>query len=211
MASRVRDTALNPMTANTTFDFRTKYTRTNFVTRSLLRGFFGAVEKLVRRAKPQRMFEVGCGEGFSTQQLHAMFPQVELHACDIEERLVAAAQENNPQIPITLQSIYKLQAQDQSYGLVLAMEVLEHVEDPARALQELVRVANPWIIVTVPREPLWRILNVARGKYLSDLGNTPGHIQHWSQRSFSRFINGSAAVVQVLTPLPWTVILARRR
>jgi len=199
------------MTPSTTFDFRTKYTRTNFLTRFLLRGFFGAVEKLARRANPRRMLEVGCGEGFSTQRLHAMFPQAELHACDIEERLVAAAQDNNPQISITLQSIYELQAQDQSYCLVLAMEVLEHVEDPARALDELVRVANPWLIVSVPREPLWRILNVARGKYLSDLGNTPGHIQYWSQRSFARFVSGSAEVVQVLAPLPWTVVLARRR
>jgi hypothetical protein len=30
----------------------------------------------------------------------------------------------------------------------------------------------------VPREPIWRIGNMARGRYLGDLGNTPGHIQH---------------------------------
>jgi 2-polyprenyl-3-methyl-5-hydroxy-6-metoxy-1,4-benzoquinol methylase len=199
------------LTQSTTFDFRSKYTRTNPLTRFLLNGFFDAVEKLVRRANPRRVLEVGCGEGFSTQRLRAMLPQAELHACDVEERLVAAAQANNPQIPITLQSIYELHAQDQLCDLVLAMEVLEHLEDPARALKGLVSVANPWLIVSVPREPLWRVLNMARGKYLSDLGNTPGHIQHWSQRSFARFVSGFAEVVEVLPPLPWTVVLAKRR
>jgi 2-polyprenyl-3-methyl-5-hydroxy-6-metoxy-1,4-benzoquinol methylase len=140
-----------------------------------------------------------------------MLPQAELHACDVEERLIEAAQANNPQVPITLQSIYELHAQDRFYDLVIAMEVLEHLEEPARALNELVRVADPWLIVSVPREPIWRVLNMARGKYLSDLGNTPGHIQHWSQRSFTRLVGGFADVVTVLAPLPWTVVLARRR
>jgi len=199
------------MNQSTTFDFRSKYTRTNPLTSFLLNGFFGAVEKLVRRANPRRVLEVGCGEGFSTQRLRAMLPQAELHACDVEERLVAAAQANNPQIPITLQSIYELHAQDPLYDLVLAMEVLEHLEDPTRGLKELVRVANPWLIASVPREPLWRVLNMARGKYFSDLGNTPGHIQHWSQRSFARFVSDFAEVVEVLAPLPWTIVFARRR
>ena len=35
-----------------------------------------------------------------------------------------------------------------------------------------------------PREPLWRGLNIARGAYLKDLGNTPGHLNHWSKRGF---------------------------
>jgi 2-polyprenyl-3-methyl-5-hydroxy-6-metoxy-1,4-benzoquinol methylase len=199
------------MTPSTTFDFGSKYTRTNRFTRVLLDGFFGAVETLVRRVTPRRALEVGCGEGFSTQRLRAMLPQAELHACDVEERLVAATRAHNPQIPVTLQSIYELHAQDTSFDLVLALEVLEHLEDPTRGLKEVLRVANPWLIASVPREPLWRALNMARGKYLTNLGNTPGHIQHWSQRSFVRFVSDFAEVVEVLAPLPWTIVCARRR
>jgi hypothetical protein len=55
------------------------------------------------------------------------------------------------------------------------------------------------------------VLNLARGKYLKDMGNTPGHLQHWSRRSFLRLVSSYAEVVKVLTPLPWTVVLCRTK
>ncbi len=41
---------------------------------------------------------------------------------------------------------------------------------------------NGFILLSVPKEPIWRICNMARGKYWKDLGNTPGHIQHWTKK-----------------------------
>lgn len=87
------------MTQSTTFDFRSKYTRTHPLTRFLLDGFWGAVEELVRRANPRRVLEVGCGEGFSTLRLRAILPQAELQACDVEERLVASCASQQPPDP----------------------------------------------------------------------------------------------------------------
>ena len=42
--------------------------------------------------------------------------------------------------------------------------------------------------VLFPFEPVWRLGNMARGRYLKDLGNTPGHVNHWSRWSFRRFV-----------------------
>ena len=75
---------------------------------------------------------------------------------------------------------------DDEFEIATAMEVLEHVPDAADVLSEMARVSSKWILVSVPREPLWRGLNMARGAYWRDLGNTPGHINHWSKRSFAR-------------------------
>ena len=69
-----------------------------------------------------------------------------------------------------------------------AAEVLEHLEDTEAAVNVLAQIATPYLVVSVPREPLWRILNLARGAYLKDLGNTPGHVQHWSTASFLRLL-----------------------
>ena len=55
-------------------------------------------------------------------------------------------------------------------------------DDPERALDVLAGLARPWLIASVPREPLWRALNLARLSYVGDLGNTPGHLNHWSKR-----------------------------
>ena len=91
------------------------------------------------------------------------------------------------------------------------LRVLEHLDDPARALGVLLRLAQPHPIVSVPREPLWRMLNMARCRYWRALGNTPGHLQHWSTRGFLALLEDQLEVREVRTPLPWTMALCRRR
>jgi 2-polyprenyl-3-methyl-5-hydroxy-6-metoxy-1,4-benzoquinol methylase len=94
---------------------------------------------------------------------------------------------------------------------VLAIEVLEHVDDPPAALAEIARVARGDVVLSVPREPLWRLLNMTRGRYLGRLGNTPGHIQHWSSASFERLVSRHLEVTGTWRPLPWTLLRARAR
>jgi 2-polyprenyl-3-methyl-5-hydroxy-6-metoxy-1,4-benzoquinol methylase len=202
----------SPVQAETAYDFGSKYTKQNLVTRLLLDRFFGAVETAIHRAAPKNVLEVGCGEGFSTQRIQRMLAgSARFEACDVEQRLVNAATANNPSVKISRDSIYALSRADGAVDLVLALEVLEHLEDPARALRELVRATSRWLVLSVPREPIWRIANFARGRYVRDLGNTPGHIQHWSTSGFARFVGEVADVRLVRTPLPWTVLLAEKR
>jgi hypothetical protein len=59
----------------------------------------------------------------------------------------------------------------------------------------------------VPREPLWRGLNLARGAYVQSLGNTPGHVNHWSRRGFVRLLARHGRVIEVRSPFPWTMLL----
>ena len=66
-------------------------------------------------------------------------------------------------------------------------------------------------MLSVPREPVWRIANLARLKYIRAFGNTPGHVNHWSRRSFVDFVGRELDVGQVLSPFPWTMLAARRR
>jgi hypothetical protein len=40
-----------------------------------------------------------------------------------------------------------------------------------------------------------------------DLGNTPGHLNHWTRRGFVSFLESRFEVVSVRTPLPWTMAL----
>ncbi len=197
--------------SDTSYDFGDKYRRQSFAARLLIDRFFAAVGRELRAAAPQSVLEVGCGEGFSTQRLAAMLgPAVSFAACDVEERLVAAARAQNPSVPITRESIYGLPRPDAQVELVLALEVLEHLEEPERALRELLRVSSRFVLLSVPREPLFRAANFLRGKYVKTLGNTPGHIQHWSAHGFARLIRQHAAVRTVRTPFPWTLVLAEK-
>ncbi len=103
----------------------------------------------------------------------------------------------------------RLPFSDDEFETVTALEVLEHVEGPRDMLDEMSRVASRRILVSVPREPVWRMLNMARGAYIRDLGNTPGHLNHWSKKSFVRLLEDYGEVDDVRTPFPWTMVLLR--
>jgi hypothetical protein len=87
--------------------------------------------------------------------------------------------------------------------------VLEHVTDPEHTVAEMAHVARSHLIVSVPREPLWRALNMARGAYLRDLGNTPGHVNHWSRRGFVELLSRHGEIIEIRSPFPWTMIFLR--
>ncbi len=126
----------------------------------------------------------------------------------MDPELIRLARWRNPGLPITRESIYHFEREPHSVDLIFVLEVLEHLEDPDAALAELQRVTARHVILSVPREPIWRILNMARGSYLCDFGNTPGHLNHWSTRSFVATVNRYFVVRAVRTPLPWTIVHA---
>jgi SAM-dependent methyltransferase len=92
--------------------------------------------------------------------------------------------------------------------LVVGLEVLEHVPQPERALADIARVCRGTAILSVPREPIWRAGNMARGRYLKDWGNTPGHVNHWSSGAFERFVRTRFDVGDIARPVPWTMVRA---
>ena len=87
-------------------------------------------------------------------------------------------------IEFATKNIYKLADPADSARLIVCCEVLEHHEKPRDALGALALIAQPYCLLSVPREPLWRTLNMVRGKYWRGFGNTPGHLQHWSAAAF---------------------------
>ncbi len=183
-----------------------KYGTRNPIARALVRGFLDAVTGLYRSVGARTVLEVGCGEGLLAQQLWSSAPQPKRFvASDLV--LDRISPRLDPSIERVQASIYELPFEDDSFDLVVCCEVLEHIADPARGLAELTRVAGRRVLVSAPWEPLWRAMNLARGRYLRALGNTPGHIQHFSRREFVALASTRMRVLERRTPLPWTILL----
>lgn len=183
-----------------------KYGTNNPVSRALMRGFLGTVTDFYERVAPATVLEVGCGEGHLAHYLvsRAARPK-RFVACDID--LSAASPGLDRLIELRQASAYDLPFEDASFELVVCCEVLEHLSNPQRGLAEIARVSRRAVLVSAPREPLWRLLNIARARYLSDLGNTPGHVQHFSCRALERLASRSLHILALRTPTPWTVLL----
>jgi 2-polyprenyl-3-methyl-5-hydroxy-6-metoxy-1,4-benzoquinol methylase len=189
-----------------------KYNSKKTIARWMQDRFASALENFVIAASPRSIHDIGCGEGYWV--LRWSERAVPVRGCDFSAHVIEMARENaisrglSPAL-FTSRSIYDLDARHDHADLVVCCEVLEHVDNPEDALLALQKIVGRHLIVSIPQEPLWCMLNLLRGKYISRWGNTPGHIQHWSKNEFIRLVSKYFKVIDVKSPLPWTMILCR--
>lgn len=190
-----------------------KYRTANPIARRLMQGFLGAFDELSARVPVSDVLEIGCGEGELSIRLARRGFRV--RGCDISAEIVEEAcrraVQANVEATFRVQPIETIDVAAETAPLVVCCEVLEHLDDPLRGIDVLAELAQPYLLASVPREPLWRVLNMARGKYLGALGNTPGHLNHWSRGGFLRLLARRFDVIEARSPLPWTMALCRRR
>lgn len=188
-----------------------KYGSTNPVVRRLMASFERTLEELLVQASPRTVLDVGCGEGVLTHQW-AQRPGIErIVGIDLDDPQLHDAWKGrqHPNLEYRVMKAENLPFADGEFEASTAIEVLEHVPDPEHTVSEMARVASQHLLVSVPREPLWRGLNLARGAYVKQLGNTPGHVNHWSKRSFVQLLARYGTVVEARSPFPWTMLLVR--
>jgi 2-polyprenyl-3-methyl-5-hydroxy-6-metoxy-1,4-benzoquinol methylase len=187
-----------------------KYGSANPFVRRMMAGFQSTLDELFARADPRSLLDVGCGEGVLVHQwAQRLGERTRVVGIDLQEASIQAgwSQRSAPNLEYRVMQAENLPFADDEFDLATAIEVLEHVPDPEHTLSEMARCAERHLLVSVPREPLWRMLNMARGAYWSELGNTPGHLNHWSRRSFVALLARHGRVIEVRSPFPWTMLL----
>jgi 2-polyprenyl-3-methyl-5-hydroxy-6-metoxy-1,4-benzoquinol methylase len=188
-----------------------KYNTGNPAARALMERFQGTLDELFAQADPQSLLDIGCGEAILTHQWAQRLAPKRVVGLDLEDPAIQAEWEQRqaPNLEYRIMKAENLPFADDEFDVATAIEVLEHVPDPEHTVAEMARVAERWLLVSVPREPLWRVLNIARGAYVKDLGNTPGHVNHWSKRAFVSLLSRHGEVVEARSPFPWTMLLVR--
>jgi 2-polyprenyl-3-methyl-5-hydroxy-6-metoxy-1,4-benzoquinol methylase len=199
-------TPVDEVPTGNTYD---KYGSTNPVVRRLMAGFEGTLAELFAQAAPASVLDVGCGEGVLTHQWAQQLGERRIVGIDLDDDKLKAewATRQRPNLEYRTIPAEHLPFADGEFDMACAIEVLEHVPEPEATLAEMARVASRHLLVSVPREPLWRGLNLARGAYVRDLGNTPGHVNHWSKRAFVALLSRYGTVEEARSPFPWTMVL----
>ncbi|MFP4322440.1 MAG: class I SAM-dependent methyltransferase [Anaerolineales bacterium] len=193
----------NPTYENIPGNYYDKFNASNPAVRWIMRGFRHGLQDLLAQTTYQRVLEIGCGEG----HIQALLQMPGSLASDIDLDILIMARQRFAATHYFLADGTAMPLPSGAFDLVLAIEVLEHVPAPERLLREAIRLSQRYCIFSVPREPLWRALNMARGKYLAAWGNTPGHINHWSTNAFLDFVASQAQIVAHSQPFPWTMVL----
>ncbi|MSW96040.1 MAG: methyltransferase domain-containing protein [Actinobacteria bacterium] len=174
-------------------------------------GFHAQLDELWSLAAATSVLDVGCGEGVLTYEWAERLGDGRIVGIDLDDPLLHEQWKSRqrPNLEYLVMKAENLPFTDGEFDMATAIEVLEHVPDPAETVAEMARCAKRWLLVSVPREPLWRATNMARGAYWRSLGNTPGHVNHWSSGAFHRLLSQHGEVVELRKPFPWTMCLVR--
>jgi len=165
-----------------------KHTTSNWFYRKHLESFYEKLSEVIGLTGCSTLLDAGCGEGFVVDFLSNEHPDLKISGVDISDEAVEFAKEHFGQKAVfRTGSVYKLPFSDRSFDAVLCSEVLEHLDDPNRAMMELKRVARDYVIITVPHEPYFQWLNNV-SQWLH-LGPDCGHVNFWTSNTFQAFVS----------------------
>ncbi|MEN0005382.1 MAG: class I SAM-dependent methyltransferase, partial [Bacteroidota bacterium] len=162
------------------------------------------LEELAQKHRFKQGLSLGTGEGDYDRMLAQYCDQ--LTACDINEADVAFAKKLNSDvanIEYRVENALELSFADDSFDLLISVEVIEHVGQPARMMEEIGRVLKPGgvAIITFPSvdfpftyDPINRILAGVNGKKISQGAYAFGHEYLIDQREFRKWVRKEALV-----------------
>jgi len=189
-----------------------KYHTKNPVYKAIVDRFLRTLKNIVLDMRQARtILEVGCGEGYLCNYVRSLRDFSRVEGVDVSGEIIALARSRYPDISFSVNSVYDLRYGNSAFDVVMACELLEHLADYDKALQEIYRITKRYCILSVPVEPLWRILNLARGAYVARLGNTPGHLQHWGKKAFRELASKYFVIKDLYYPIPWQIAVGEKR
>lgn len=188
-----------------------KHTSKNPIQKLLIKNFYSSLISLAKPLKAETILDAGCGEGFTMDKLSKKGVGKKIEGIEYTKDALSFGKKLFPNLTFRQGSVYELPYKDNSFDLVICTEVLEHLEEPAKALKEILRVSKKYLIISVPNEPFFMLCNFLRGKNLSRFGNDEEHINHWNPLSFKKYLKQNGVKTkEVRLPFPWTTILGEK-
>lgn len=188
-----------------------KHTSKNPIQKFLINNFYSTLISLVKPLKAVSILDAGCGEGFTIERLSKSGIGKNIEGVEYSKEAMSFGKKLFPHLTIKQGSIYDLPYKVNSFDLVVCTEVLEHLEEPAKALGEMLRVSRKYLIISVPNEPLFMLSNFLRGKNLSRFGNDEEHINHWNPLSLKKYLEKNGLrIMKTRLPFPWITILGEK-
>lgn len=188
-----------------------KHSTKNPIERFFVDNFNNTLISVLKPLDIESVLDVGCGEGFTLQRLTNEHIGKKLEGSDSIQEALDLGKKIHPHLKLVKGDLYELPYGNNSFDLLICTEVLEHLEDPKKALKELVRVSKKYILLSVPNEPWFTLSRILRGKDILQIGKHPEHLQYWTSGEFETFVKQES--VSILTkkhPIPWTMILIEK-
>lgn len=160
------------------------------------------VERLLR-VRPERLVEVGCGDGALLAELRRRAVAASLAGFDVSAEAVAAARARGLEDVATFDGA-RLPVADGAFDVAVLSHVLEHVDDAPALLREAARVA-PTVVVELPLEASLSGRRASRRELSAGIG----HVHAFDREAARRLVDraGLRVEAELTDPLPASVHL----
>lgn len=135
--------------------------RTNIFQRFWHSQRINTIKEVLPKNSVDNILDVGCHGGRLTIELKKKFPKAKIYGIDISNNAILFAKKKYKNISFVIDRAEKLSFQSSTFDLVTCFEVLEHVPQPNKVLEEIKRVLkkNGHVLILVPSENiLFRVI-----------------------------------------------------
>jgi SAM-dependent methyltransferase len=182
-----------------------KYSSGNFVVRKLISRMLRSLREAAGSTSASWV-DVGVGEGLALEAMQARAGL--LVGVEYRRDKLALARQRLPEASGIQADAGMLPFSDHSIEVVTCLEVLEHLQAPERAVEELARICRGRCVVSVPWEPFFRLGNLCRGKDVRRWGNNPEHVQQFRPSTLRLLLRRNFGEAHVYPCFPWLIGVA---
>jgi 2-polyprenyl-3-methyl-5-hydroxy-6-metoxy-1,4-benzoquinol methylase len=156
-----------------------------------------AVKRIVADLKPSKIFDLGCGNGSTANELSGM---AIVDGVDVSNSAIAYANKAYPNLRLEVRSVYDDLVLDYgTYPLVMSLEVVEHLYDPRAYAKNMFNLVAPsgYAVVSTPYHGYFK--NVAMSvsgtldRHFTALWDG-GHIKFWSIETLGQLLSEAGFV-----------------
>lgn len=150
--------------------------------------------KTDNRRKNCKLLDAGCGAGAKTVALAMKFPDFSVTGCDISKKAIGEASSKNNKIKFMRGDLTRLPFKNGEFDLVVMNSVLDHTNNPQKAIAEVGRVLKKggMYLVTGPLEADMQTLHGYFTKYIKSFRGFRkrrlGHNFAFSHESFLQLL-----------------------
>lgn len=169
--------------------------------------------ELIPKKEGAKILDAGCGEGHLLEMISKKVNQKNvnqknLYGADITKIALEKAKERVTHANFSLQDLSNLDYKDEFFEVVICTEVIEHIPEYKKVINELKRVLKKggYLIMTFPNEILWTISRFLLGRKPI---RVPDHVNSFSSKRIIKCVKLNVVKKCNIPPLPSSLALTR--